>query len=301
MKMFRRSQHPHGRRRVTAAGMRAARIANSVAASDPRSYFYGDPVDITPEDAAAAIQEGNTDLPAQVAASSSQSDAEAVEKAQAYAALSPEEKAQVTMVPALAVWNAQVITNPVVGQISASNLNYNLTKNLNEMPFAGRTFSATTQKASAGDSYYADVELAITDATDTQLYGVPICTITIANSTLNTPVGGLVSLSYSGVDVSGNKWDTINDPAKSQYVYTFQRLNSTEPVRAIFVPFQVVATRTLPFMPVFQYSASAPKTIHIRLDGLTETDVVYVNVLGYASQELKEISTVYNLPAGQAI
>lgn len=281
--------------------VKAARQAKATLAADPRSYFYGDAVDVDPQTAADAISEGNADVTTEIAADQASSDSDATARAAAFQALSPSQKAQLTLLPPLAVWNAQVIQNPVVGKLAASNLDYNLTKNLNEMPYAGKTFSATTQQTAAGDSYYADVVISITDAKDTQTYGIPLMTFVISNSTLNAPVGGLVTLTYKGADVNGNAWDTITDASKTQYAYTFQRLNSTDPVRGVFIPFQVVATRTLPFMPVFKYDASAPKTITFRFSGLTATDTVYVNVLGYASQELKEIANVYNLPSGQMI
>lgn len=286
-----------GRKRGLSATARAGKaIAASRMANDPRSYFYGDPVvDIQPEDAAAAIADGGSDVATDIVAESATTPTQAAERVEAYQALPMEQKAQITLLPPLAVWNAQVIQNPVVGQISAFNLNYNLQKNLNEMPYQGATFSATAVQD--GADWVANVTCSVTDPSSTSTYGIPIMTFVISNSSLNTPIGGLVTLRFKGEDVNGNIVDTTLD--SSQYAYTFQRMVSTEATKGVFIPFQVVATRTLPFMPIFRYGSSDAKVVQFRFSGLAAGDVVYVNVLGYASQELREIAATYNLPAGQ--
>lgn len=273
-------------------------IARRALANDPRSYFYGDAVvDIQPSDVAEAIADPTqSEISEDIIASNAPSAAEGATRIQAFNSLSPDEKAQITLLPPLSVYNAQVIQNPVVGQISAANLNYNLTKNLNEMPFQGNTYSAVATETSG--VYTATVTCSVTAPSDTNTYGIPLLTFVISNSTLQTPVGGLVTLRFSGTDVNGNKWSTIE--STSQYAYTFQRLVSTEATRGIFIPFQVVATRTLPFMPIFKGGEKAV-TAQFQFSGLAAGDTVYVNVLGYASQELKEISQFFNLPAGQLI
>lgn len=114
--------------RKTIKSLRARKHIRSMA-NDPRSYFYGDPVvSIDPDTAAQAISEGNTDVSTDIVAEAAPTEATAIQRAEAYQNLSPDQKAQMTLLPPLAVWNAQVIQNPVVGKLSAANLNYNLTK-----------------------------------------------------------------------------------------------------------------------------------------------------------------------------
>lgn len=284
------------RRGNSAAARTGIAIAKRKMANDPRSFFYGDPVvDIQPEEAADAIAAGGDDVATEIVASTAATPDQAAERVEAYQTLPLEQRAQITLLPPLAVWNAQVIQNPVVGQISAFNLNYNLQKNLNEMPYQGATFSAAAVQD--GADWVATVNCAVLDSTSTATYGIPIMTFVISNSSLNTPIGGLVTLRFKGEDVNGNKVDTTLD--SSQYAYTFQRMVSTEATKGVFIPFQVVATRTLPFMPIFKYGASDAKSVQFKFSGLASGDVVYVNVLGYASQELREIAATYNLPAGQ--
>jgi len=273
----------------------AIAMARQKLAGDPRSYFYGDAtVELQPDDVAEATFE-NSDIDPTSAAIADESPTTevAAQRIAAFESLSPEQKAQITLIPPVSPVNAAVIINPLLGKISGFHLNYNLTKALVEFPYAGRTFF--------GSAVSGGVSTITVSTTDSATYASPIGTIVISNSALNTPAGGLITITFSGQDASGRQVDTT--AATSQYKYTIQRLGTTEPVRMIFCPFDVVATRTLSFMPIFRGASDGQTAVSfsITLSGLDPNDSVYYNVLGYASNELKEIADRLNLPAGMIL
>jgi hypothetical protein len=283
------------RNRLRKVGQLALR-AHGIMAKDPRSYFYGDSADVKldPEVVAESVFENSDTDPSEVAIVESAPEGQAVDALTGFKMLSPDERAQKTFIPPISPINAVVIQNPLLGRISAFHLNYHLTKSLVEYPFQGQTFNGSV--VSNGTS-------TITVATTQRAtFCVPLCTLVISNSALNTPAGGLITVSFKGEDLGGNQIDTTPLGSDKQYQYVIQRLGSTDPVRTVFIPFSVIATRTLSFMPVFSGDGSTSvKTFQVQLDGLAPTDSCYLTVLGYASSELKEIAQRLNLPAGDII
>ena len=259
-----------------------------MAAGSPRGYFFGDPVEVDPEIAAEAIGDGELqpqEVVEQAIIEETPNDAAAVEKLEAYSQLSPTDKAQYTAVPALAVWGANITTNPLRGKVLAANLNYNLMKSLNEYPYEGRTYLGV---------YSAEARtltVTISESVE-QVRAVPFFRFALAASSLAAQIGGIISLDVIATDGSGRTIDTRN----TGYTYSFQRRNNVEAVEGIYVPFQVIATRTLPFLALF--GGNSQITMTIIFTNVQEGDTVSVTVPGYATNALRETSLLYNLPAG---
>jgi hypothetical protein len=209
--------------------------------------------------------------------------------------MSVQEKAERTQLPPLATWNAMVVVNPMLGKVLAKALDYSVLKSLNDFPYEGKVLTAsisgttgtvTIDRTALGLDY--DVYVAI-----------PFVRFTIAASTLNAAPGSQVTIDFEGEDYYGKKVNT-RAAGKPKYSYTFQRINNTEAVLGIFIPTQVISTRTLPFLPVVgeMTGGVSIKQMVIRFDGISAQDQIYVTIPGYATAELKEISAMYNLPSG---
>lgn len=273
---------------------------------DPRSLFYGDPIEVTPEVAGEAVgrQEPVEDtVPAAVVQSADES--RAAERLAAYESMSMSDRAQVTLLPPLACWNAFVVINPMIGKVQATSLDYMLLKTLNDYPYEGKTFMGG---AVVGDTCSVVIDSASINETTGIAGGyiaIPFFRFTIASSTLTGQVGGQITISVSGVNSEGKSIDTLLN-----YPYSFQRLSTTEAVVGVYIPTVVVATRTLPFLPIAgdtggtpaagstPASPTNPKVFTITFKGVTATDQVSVTVPGYASAELREIAKMYGLPSG---
>lgn len=271
-------------------------------AGDPRSVFYGDPVEIDPEDAADAIghEASAIDVPAQAIAADIPSEDAAAARVAAYQQLSDTERAQFTFLPPLATWNAFTIINPMLGRVSATSLNYMLLKSLNDYPFQGKTIAGDPVTDGSGHVTGHTVTINATSLFGEgpkRMVALPFFRFAIASSTLNARPGAQVTIDIEAEDPQGAKIDT----KETGYSYSFQRLNSTEAIVGIFIPTVVVATRTLPFLAIAGQTGPTEspilKEIVIYFDGTGEGEQVSVTVPGYATSELKEIGQMYSLPA----
>jgi hypothetical protein len=269
---------------------------------DPHSVFYGDAtVTIDPEDAADAIRGDEAPQSAieNAIASDVASDAEAAERLAAYNSLSETERLRRTLLPPLAAWNAMVIVNPMLGKVLAKSLDYLLCKALTEFPFEGGVVSAAVVDDVATVTLDSNVPIfAKLVAKGQGLIAIPFFRFTIAASTLNAAPGSQVSIDIQATDAEGNVVNTQN----SGYTYAFQRINNTEAVLGVYIPTQVIATRTLPFLPVVGKrvagDATPWTTMTIVFRGVQASDKVYVTLPGYTTAELREVSAMYNLPSG---
>lgn len=264
------------------------RMVSSRDVARRKGMFYGDPIDVSPNLVADALNDPNLteDVVADAIAASSTSDDDAAARLQAYDSMSVVEKASITKVPPLAVWNSSIVVDPVLGRILAANLNYTLQKALIDYPFSG--FIKSGQLAAPGDLL---MELTSLDLAPGAGYKtLPFFRFIISASTLNARPGGNYSISLEGFSDSG--------AAISTPIYSFQRKLSNEALVGVFIPFSVIATRALPVLPIFGTDGTLPKTITIRVSGMTEDEVLTVTVPGYATAEMREIATMYNLPAG---
>lgn len=272
---------------------------------DPRSVFYGDvTVQVDPEDVKDAIHH---DVPPETVSenaivSSEPNEVIAASKVAAFNALSESDRASRTLLPALATWNAMVIINPMLGKVLAKALDYMLLKTLNDYPYEGKTFVGHYDQASQTSTVTIDSASisGVTGGIANKYIALPFFRFTIAASTLNAAPGSQVSINLNATNAEGRTVDT----EKLGYTYSFQRLNNTEAIVGIYIPTVVIATRTLPFLPIAGDKGgenSAPvqgMAIKITFRGVAETDHVTVTVPGYATAELKEIAAMYNLPSG---
>jgi hypothetical protein len=211
---------------------------------------------------------------------------EAAAKLQAYEQMSSVERSSITKIPPLSSWNATLIVDPVLGKIISANLNYNLQKALIDFPFEG--FVKTGQLLAPGA---LTLELNSGDLPLGAGYkSVPFFRFVISASPLNARPGGNYSISIKGTLQNGS---VIITP-----IYTIQRRSSTEPIVGVMVPFALISTRTLPVLPMFGTDGVTPVKMEIIVDGMTTDEVLTVTIPGYATKEMREISEMYNLPAG---
>lgn len=258
----------------------------------PVSMFYGDPIEVDEEHVAGVI---GHEAPAEDAVptaivEAAPDDVAAATKVAAYQAMSSEERAMVTQLPPLACWNAFTTVNPQIGRVLATSLNYMLLKSLNDYPFEGQTFYG--QNDGQGNSTVTiDYATSILE----QYIAVPFFRFAIASSTLVARPGSQIQIDVRARDPQGNTIDT----AASGYTYFLQRLNSTEAIIGVYIVNTVVATRTLPFLALAGgTSAQDSAQLIITFRGIHTDEQVSVTVPGYATPELREISKMYALPAG---
>lgn len=254
------------------------------------SVFYGDPIEVGSEQVAPAIinpNEAANVVPAAVVATGD--DVSAAKKLAAYDQMGINDRTTVTKLPPLATWNAAVIVNPNLGKISAANLNYFLTKSLVEYPFEGRVVYGSTPQS--GISQVVLDKSVISKTGFPGFKSLPFFRFTISASNMNARPGGNYTVQLEGKDETGAVISTNE--------YSFQRISATEAIFGVFIPFQVVSTRTLPALPIFgALSAEDAVTCTITFSGLSNEDVVTLTVPGYSTNEMREISQMYNLTAG---
>jgi hypothetical protein len=273
---------------------------------DPRSVFYGDAtVDITPESASGAIghEEAPQDVAVNAIADNTPSEEMAAAKVAAYNAMSEAEKASRTMLPPLACWNAMVILNPMLGKVLAAGLDYMLVKTLNDYPYEGGTFFAG--QSGTDPQGMTSKQVVINSESIGRPQGsaycnkyitVPFFRFTISASTLNAAPGSQVKINIRARNPEGVLIDTFTNG----YTYSIQRMNSVEAVMGIYIPTQVVSTRTLPFLPIAGDAGTdeSVRDVTITFSGVSATDVISVTIPGYSTGELREIASMYNLPSG---
>lgn len=264
-----------------------------VAQGDPTSMFYGDPIEVNEEAAAEAIGHSapaEEVVPAAIV-EAAPNEVAAAQKIAAYEAMGPTEKAMVTQLPALACWNAFTTVNPLIGRILATSLNYMLLKSLNDYPFEGATFMGEND----GNGRSTVTIDGSSSGLGNRVIAVPFFRFAIAASTLTARPGAQVTINVRATDPQGNEIDT----SQSNYTYSFQRLNSTEAIIGVYIVNTVVATRTLPFLALAgQNSGGTPYQLIITFEGIQDDEQVTVTIPGYATPELREISRMYALPAG---
>lgn len=266
-------------------------------------YLYGDPINVEPEHVAEALVSPSVapEVVEAAAVASVASDATAAQRIADYEAMSMADKANVTMLPIVATWNASVIVNPNLGKISAAGLNWFLQEALLKYAYEGKVEIA----APADSQGTATILLnASTLRKPTDLPGsfpgvrsVPFFRFTIASSQLNAATGGNYTIKVAWQDQNS---DNSGSEGTWTDEYSFQRISSTEAIYGVFIPFKVVATRALPVLPLFGQVSEALgeyKCI-IKVGGMQTGDKLTVTVPGYATNEMKQIASMYNLPAG---
>jgi hypothetical protein len=282
------------------ARIKALAGRNLPAMGDARSMFYGDAVTVESEDAADAIRNPTeaSDVAVNAIVAKAPDESTAVERVAQYQAMTPAEKASVTQLPALACWNAMVIANPMLGKVKAENLNYMVTRCLNDFPYAGGNFKLSVDP-SHPDQQTITLDwstLGGSQATDNVGYvAVPFFRLTVAASTLNAAPGAQLRIDISAMNPEGA---TVNTKTLNT-TFALQRISNTDAIVAVYIPTTLVATRTLPFLAVFGSNGVTAKALQITISGTVSTDQIYVTIPGYSTPEMREICTMYNLPNGQ--
>jgi hypothetical protein len=282
------------------ARIKALAGRNLPTTGDARSMFYGDAVTVESEDAADAIRNPTeaSDVAVNAIVAKAPDESTAVERVAQYQAMTPAEKASVTQLPALACWNAMVIANPMLGKVKAENLNYMVTRCLNDFPYAGGNFKLSVDP-SHPDQQTITLDwstLGGSQATDNVGYvAVPFFRLTVAASTLNAAPGAQLRINISAVNPEGA---TVNTETLNT-TFALQRISNTDAIVAVYIPTTLVATRTLPFLAVFGSDGVTAKALQITISGTVSTDQIYVTIPGYSTPEMREICTMYNLPNGQ--
>jgi hypothetical protein len=260
-------------------------------------------VNVDPEDAAPAI--GNEAAPEDVVESAIADEPNSVaaaDKLAAYNAMSDEARAARTLLPPLATWNAMVIVNPMLGKVLAKALDYMLLKSLNDYPFEGVPVMGGEVQNGVCQVIINSEAITHSDSVAAGKYiALPFFRFTIAASTLNARPGAQIRIDIKGTDAQGRQIDTMDQA--TPYYFSFQRINNTQAVVGVFIPTTVVATRTLPFLPIAGDDGDlshtdALRSITITFTGVASDEQVMVVVPGYATSELKEISAMYSLPSG---
>jgi hypothetical protein len=257
-----------------------------------RSIFSGNPIDITPEAVSDAVKDpGLASQVSQTAIVASEPDDNAaIAKLAAYNDLPMLERSVITKLPPLAVWNAQITVDPILGRILASQLDYTLKQATIDLPHAGFIKAASP----VADSGQVTLTLNDGDLADGAGYkGLPFFRFLITTSTDNAASGQNYTITVEGHTRDGQ---VISTPE-----YSFQRVSADSAVVGIFIPFQVIATRATPVLAVFGTDGAVPRDVSIKVKGVTNTETLTVTAPGYATKELKEISSMYNLPSGHIV
>jgi hypothetical protein len=258
-----------------------------------RSIFNGNPIEVSSEDAADALvnQMSPDDVASTAIVGKASSERDAIEKLAAYQDMGLMDRAAITKIPPLAVWNAHITVDPILSRILASQLNYKLEQSTLDQPQTGFVKSATPVAGTG------TVTLSLTSddlPVGVGYKSVPFFRFSIVTSSDNAAPGQNYSVKIVGKTQDGF---AINSDA-SQTVYSFQRIDATKAVVGIYIPFSVIATRALPVLPIFGTDGVTPETFDITVTGIGDAETLTVVVPGYATKELKEVSRMYNLPSG---
>jgi hypothetical protein len=266
------------------------------------SIFHGDPIvidDISGSelggDPIQAPSSVTATLPSIKAAIKGKDDADAVARVAAVTKMSPYDKNIATRLMPLILNNATILVQQVSKPLLASNLNYNLQQALNDYPNVGKIFTGAYVAPSGSVPAKLTVTISSTEVTAGYL-PIPFLKFNLSQSNLNARAGGQYTLQFSAVTKNN---DIV---ASAEYEFSFQRQDVTKPITGIFIPFRVLATRTLPVLALAGggFSGSGDDlTFSFSILGVSENaEVLTVTVPGYATHELKEMATALNLPAG---
>jgi hypothetical protein len=185
----------------------------------------------------------------------------------------------------------------VVKGISANNLNYLLQKAMVDYPALGLVKVATPVNPVEHPGRYA-VEFSAADYVGEGMKAVPFFRFNLSASTLNARPGGNYNIWIEGWTENGQAFETQK--------YTFQRIETTQAVLGIMIPFRVIATRTLPALGIFGQigdDETTAKKFRVVVDGMDPNGAETFTVThpGYSTAETKVIAELFALPAGLAL
>lgn len=303
--------------RISSRSASLKRISGSV-----RSLFSGDPVEVT-EAAGAAITNPSLVediLPAAVAESAS-TPTEAAQKAEAYFSMTEAQRNEVTVLPALVVSNALMVSSPNTRPVPGDNVNYNFNRCLTDYASKGYSFQAGVPTAKAGEPA---PDTAVVEFTDANLYNagllppdecfryktVPAFMFTLTASIFNTRPGAQYTLRVDGTTIGDIKIEGTDK------IYTFKRLDYHTAVIGLYIPFSIIATRTVaallkygnPTGPVdnypdqpsgLVYDATKDVSFKVTATGLASDERLIIEVPGYTMEMTSMFCGLYGLSAGK--
>lgn len=284
-----------------------------------RSIFSGDPVEV---DESAGIALTNPALVDAVLPAAVASDEASTERTQEWTELSPLERQEATVLPALIVSNALMIISPNTRAIPADNVNYNFNRCLTDYASRGYSLQMGTEVGTPGQVNSGEATVTFNDAILSELgllpddevgryKTVPAFKFTLTASVLRTRPGGQYSLSVAGTTVG-----EINvDPTDK--IYTFQRIDYTTAVTGIYIPFIIIATRTVAALlkfgnptgatpsrlksPSIPFNSDEDISFTVKATGLAEDETLIVEVPGYTTAMTSLFCSLYGLTAGKYV
>lgn len=279
---------------------RVKQIAKTIAKNTPVgkavSMFYGDPVEMQEDQVADVLtQEAPaSEVIEDAVAEAAPTEEQAAERVVAYNNMSRTERSEVTVLPPLSLTNAVIIVKPVVKGLSANNLNYLLQKAMVDYPALGKVKVATPVDAETDPGHFV-VEFDASDYAGQGLKAMPFFRFNLSASTLNARPGGNYNIWVEGVTENGQA--VVTEP------YTFQRIETTQAVLGVMIPFRIIATRTLPALGIFGAGVASSPTFKIHITGMDPNgaEVFSVTHPGYSTAETKIIAELFALPAGLAL
>lgn len=311
-------KNPNGwANRIASRSASLKRMTGSV-----RSLFSGDPVEVT-EAAGAAITNPALIpevLPAAVADSAT-TPVEAAQKAEQYFSMTESQRNEVTVLPALVVSNALMVSSPNTRPVPGDNVNYNFNRCLTDYASRGYSFQAGVLIGKEGEP---TPDTAVVDFTDKNLYDagmltedecfryktVPAFMFTLTASIFNTRPGAQYTLRVDGTTVGDIKIDGTDK------VYTFKRLDYHTAVIGLYIPFSIIATRTVaallkygnptgpvkdyPFQPAgLTYDPTKDVSFKVTATGLASDERLIIEVPGYTMEMTSMFCGLYGLSAGK--
>lgn len=300
---------------------RARRLGG--APTHTRSIFSGDPVEIDESAGAALTNPALTSaVPVSGLATEDMSDAQVTQRAEEWASLSPSQRMEATVLPALVVGNALMVISPNTKPIPADNVNYNFNRCLTDYASRGYSVQSTAPTAIPGESAAGMASVVINDknlydskqlpADEWYRYKtVPAFKFTLTASILRSRPGGQYNFWVDGTTVGGIKVEGTDK------VYTFQRLDYTTAVVGLYIPFIIIATRTVAALlqygnltgpaqgadpnPPVPYDENADVSFTVTASGLAEDEALIVEIPGYTTAMTSLFCNLYGLSAGRYV
>lgn len=277
--------------------------------------FKGDPVDVSETAAAGLANEEMAEqaIPAAVVANRDLSTAQ--RRASAFEAMTPKEQNEVKVVPALVVANAAMTVTPVTRPMPASVVDYNFLRTLTDYANQGYVQQADATDGTA-TVVFKDAEVTDLSLDDVGFWKtIPAFKFTITSSPLNSRPGAQFTLVVSMTSISGKVYTAAPGGNASGRGYTFARINYTQPVVGVYIPFDIKATRTVPVLAVWgsptatidsipsdenPYEDDAEFRVTIT-KGMTTEEVLIVESVGYSTACTSLICKLYGFDSGSMI
>lgn len=182
--------------------------------------------------------------------------------------------------------NASITQSQVSQPINSSMVDMALSENLRNRPFPG----LIKQTGGAGLGATTQLSVAVGDITPYAEVGIPWVYLTIAASSLNTKVGGIMTFTLTGKTASGVQ--VASTP------WSLKREAVDKPVRVIMFPYVMMANRPLHQTIVVGTFGGVAQALNVAVTGLDTTESISIEVPGYSMGSLREIAMKFAFPSG---